>query len=311
MLNLLGKDQLETVVYVSPGKEAIEFDFNNKEERKKLRRLLKVKGASWRVYHEKTVTQAKARRSHAPNFTTESDGDEDSRTEEAEKSRSGGTSGSGKKTNPVNQTSAKSGGPSSKKGSTIPKKGAPKKAHSVGSTSGKGKKGKKSSEDDDDEDDDESSVKINFLDLSDDDADDDAELMKLIGKKQKAGAKKPQIITLSWKFVNTLEETLKYLVVFPKFGNTFFAKVPMVQTAVQSVASKLSLFTKEDNTWLESIDFFHAREQEHGRENKWRRSGNSNSTTDLMYFVLTIPIGEEETFKDQLEKKVNLFFFTQ
>ena len=77
MLQLLGKDQLDTVVYQErPGKVAVEYDFHDKDERKHIRKLLKVSGAIWKAYYEhEPSTESGYGRSHAPGFNTESDGE--------------------------------------------------------------------------------------------------------------------------------------------------------------------------------------------------------------------------------------------
>ena len=63
-----------------------------------------------------------------------------------------------------------------------------------------------------------------------------------------------------------------------------------------------------DMSWTDTIGCVHVSKHEHGRETLWCRTGARNSTTDIMYFVLTIPIGQEHTLKDDVEKRVKLFF---
>ena len=105
-----------------------------------------------------------------------------------------------------------------------------------------------------------------------------------------------------------MEEVLKYVILFPPPKGTYFCKVEFIKNVSVSIGSRLNFFKQMDMSWTDTIGCVHARKHEHGRESLWRRTGARNSTTDIMYFVLTIPIGQEHTLKDEVEKRVKLFF---
>ena len=45
-------------------------------------------------------------------------------------------------------------------------------------------------------------------------------------------------------------------------------------------------------------------DKEFGDESKWRRAEVKGNKIDLMYFVHTVPLNDEESFEDELAKKI-------
>ena len=63
----------------------------------------------------------------------------------------------------------------------------------------------------------------------------------------------------------------------------------------------------EDSTWIETISSFNLRAKDFGVESIWLKTGSGNAI-DVMYFVHSVPIGEEHTFLPTLKAEIKYFF---
>ena len=61
---------------------------------------------------------------------------------------------------------------------------------------------------------------------------------------------------------------------------------------------------------MEAVNYYKMRDKEYGDESKWFRTDKGN-TIDLMYFVLKVPLDDEESFKSELDKKIKYFYVTK
>ena len=88
----------------------------------------------------------------------------------------------------------------------------------------------------------------------------------------------------------------------------FFMKAELCKVLLTCAYTKRK-FAHPDKKgeWISSIHYFWARDKECGDENVWRRTKGGN-TTDQIYFGVTLPSGEEETFYDVLEQQLKFFF---
>jgi hypothetical protein len=64
---------------------------------------------------------------------------------------------------------------------------------------------------------------------------------------------------------------------------------------------------KEDGAWIDTVSDYHMRDKEYEDGSIWHRTSSGN-TTDLVYFVHAVPIGEEESFGPLLAAKIKYFF---
>ena len=88
----------------------------------------------------------------------------------------------------------------------------------------------------------------------------------------------------------------------------FFMKAELCKVLLTCAYTKRK-FAHPDKKgeWISSIHYFWARDKECGDENVWRRTKGGN-TTDQIYFGVTLPSGEGETFNDVLEQQLKFFF---
>ena len=88
----------------------------------------------------------------------------------------------------------------------------------------------------------------------------------------------------------------------------FFMKAELCKVLLTCAYTKRK-FAHPDKKgeWISSIHYFWARDKECGDENVWRRTKGGN-TTDQIYFGVTLPSGEGETFNDVLEQQLNSSF---
>ena len=63
----------------------------------------------------------------------------------------------------------------------------------------------------------------------------------------------------------------------------------------------------EDSTWVKTISSFNLRAKELGEASSWLKTTSGN-TIDVMYFVLSVPIGEEHAFLPMLKTEIKYFF---
>ena len=70
---------------------------------------------------------------------------------------------------------------------------------------------------------------------------------------------------------------------------------------------KKLLHPEEDYTWVDTISSFNLRAKEFGEESIWLKTSSGN-TIDVMYFIHSVPIGEEHTFLSKLNAEIKYFF---
>ena len=139
---------------------------------------------------------------------------------------------------------------------------------------------------------------------------DDAEMLEEMKKVQeKIKSKKPLNITISPGFIRVETGERVYVVFFPKPNKTFYLKPEHMKALVTMAVSKRKLmYPGDDDGWVETISSIHLRDKEYGEESKWRRTEGKGNTTDLMYFVYTVPLDDEASFEEDLTRKVKYFF---
>ena len=139
---------------------------------------------------------------------------------------------------------------------------------------------------------------------------DDEGMMKLMTETQKKmKAKKPLTITVSHGFTNVQTGERVYVIVFPKPNKTFYLKPEHTRALVSMAVTKRNILNPgDDNGWPESISSIHIRDKEYGTDSTWRRTVGKGNTTDLTYFVYTVPLDDESTFQEGLTRKVQCFF---
>jgi len=139
---------------------------------------------------------------------------------------------------------------------------------------------------------------------------DDEGMMNLMAETQKKmKAKRPLSITVSHGFTNVQTGERVYVIVFPKPNKTFYLKPEHTRALVNMAVTKRKLlYPGDDNGWTESISSIHIRDKEYGTDSTWRRTVGKGNTTDLTYFVYTVPLDDESTFQEGLTRKVQSFF---
>ena len=69
------------------------------------------------------------------------------------------------------------------------------------------------------------------------------------------------------------------------------------------------LHPEEDYTWIDTISSFNLRAKESGEESIWLKTSLGN-TIDVMYFIHSVPIGEEHTFLSKLNAEIKYFLMS-
>ena len=147
-------------------------------------------------------------------------------------------------------------------------------------------------------------------DSEDDSLDLDAEGMReaIAIIQQDDQPKKPLVISVSPPLINVADGCIKRVVTFPRTGKTFYAKAGFFKMMISLVCKKRKLLNQnEDNAWIQTISSYKLRKKEFGEESKWFKTASGN-TIDVIYFVLSVPIGKEDTFDSMLKSQIQFFF---
>ena len=100
----------------------------------------------------------------------------------------------------------------------------------------------------------------------------------------------------------------KYICSFPRPGKMFYTKAAFFRRLITMANKRRQLLCpKEDNTWIETISSFNLHAKEFGEESIWLETSSGN-TIDVMYFIHSVPIGEEHTFLSKLNAEIKYFF---
>ena len=65
----------------------------------------------------------------------------------------------------------------------------------------------------------------------------------------------------------------------------------------------------EDSTWIQTISSFNLRNKEFGEVSSWLKTTSGN-TIDVIYFILSVPIGEEDAFLPMFRHRSNMFLMS-
>jgi len=122
--------------------------------------------------------------------------------------------------------------------------------------------------------------------------------------------KKLLVISVSPPLVNVADGCIKWVVTFPRPGKTFYAKDGFFKMMISLVCKKRKLLNQnEDNAWIQTISSYKLRKKEFGQESKWFKTASGN-TIDVIYFVLSVPIGKEDTFEFMLKSQIKIFLIS-
>lgn len=127
--------------------------------------------------------------------------------------------------------------------------------------------------------------------------------------RKSSKAKKPLTISVSYGFVNVSTAERVYLISFPRLGNVFYLKAEHFKSLLKVALKKRKLVNpSEDGDWMETVTYYRMRATEYGDESKWRRTEVKGNTIDLMHFIFTVPLNDEESFACELANKIKYFF---
>ncbi len=54
--------------------------------------------------------------------------------------------------------------------------------------------------------------------------------------------------------------------------------------------------------WIKSVKNIKIKKEEHWKESKWRRTGGKGNTTEVVMFVITVPLNSQKDVHDILEE---------
>ena len=133
-----------------------------------------------------------------------------------------------------------------------------------------------------------------------------SEVMAKIRKEDRA--KKPLVISVSPALANVANGRTKYVCSFPRPSKIVYAKYPYFRRVITMANKKQKLLNPdEDSTWVETISSFNLRAKDFGEASIWLKTSSGN-TIDVMYFVHSVPIGEEHAFLPTLKAEIKYFF---
>ena len=177
-----------------------------------------------------------------------------------------------------------------KNGSSQIKKGKPKK--------GEKKKSSGDSEDVDDEEGDE----------DEDSLFGDPKMKANLAKQVKEKAQPLVPVYVSPPFLNVADCSSKWVVIWGRPGNTFYAKAPHQKSVLGIVHERKMIGNvNKPADWINSVADLKIRSSEHGVESKWYKTSKGN-TSELIYLVLTIPEKKKNEFHDILNDIIENYF---
>ena len=308
ILELATSNQASTVHVTDPKGKSLVYMLNETESRRKLKVLLqkKKKGYSWIVRNKKPLElKGNSNEGFAEGFDPHPSSEEDEseneiyREEEEDIASKEGKKPRGKKKPSMEKKMLKSKKMS--KGNTKTRENASESRRDINGTGGtKTKKGKQSSKGDNasgagEEDDD--SVDFGDPNIKEN-------LHKQIQKKEKSLLP----VYVSAPFHDTISGTVVYAVFFGKPGNSFMLKA-VHQQAIMRLCHMKRLIGNSKNIpkWIDTIADLKVCKVEHGEPSVWYRTSKGN-TTEIIYFVLTVPEDESDTVHDILDDIIKNFF---
>ena len=166
----------------------------------------------------------------------------------------------------------------------------------------KAKQGKKTEEKDfgsDDEDDMDDEDSVDFGDPA---------IKENLDKQIKVQSRNLLPVHVSHCFHDVAAEQLVWVVFFGKPNNSFMLKGPhqkgmVTHVHIKRLTGNLGNLPK----WIETVDDLKVRKVEHGSESKWYKT-NKGNTTEIIYFVVSVPEDEKETFHDTLADIIDNYF---
>ena len=95
---------------------------------------------------------------------------------------------------------------------------------------------------------------------------------------------------------------------FPRPGTVFYAKAGYFRRVIKMACQRRKLLNPgEDSTWVETISSFNLRAKDFGEASIWLKTSSGN-TIDVMYFVHSVPVGEDHAFLPTLKAEIKCFF---
>ena len=295
-------DQLVQTAHVtSPKGRKSVFKVTDREEREKLREVIKKKGKgwSWILRQPKKTSKGCTGKGFAEGFSPHPSSDDESiAPEKAKKVVEKSNSKDDKKKNQkkklnelgkVSRTTGKGDSGASKAVGSSLKKGKQKKVDvdfEEKHCSGK----------DGEEEDDEDSL---FGDVE----------MKASLKKQVEEKAHPLVpVYVSPPFFDAVAGKYVWIVIYGKPLNTFYAKAEHQRTVIEYLHKRKKLGNVNNTpNWIKSIDDTKIRGAEHGLKSEWYKTKGGN-TTELISFVLALPKAEEHTFHEVLSDICENYF---
>jgi chemotaxis protein histidine kinase CheA len=317
------------VCFTPKGGKSMLFDMCDEKDVEIMRNLMKnpPEGTTWRVLRGDTEQKNKSQkpgRSCAPGFITASDDDssvkpgsvkvdDTTKRQERKVATKGGVNArkaASKESTTANASSSKKMAKSTKKPATnTNQKTAQTTAtqaevcanfsaeEAVSNKSAGPKQGKTNLNQRNDSDDD-------SLDLG------DVEGMRVEMAKlaQDVKPKKRLGISVSPPLANVADGCTKYVVSFPRRGTVFYAKAGCLQGIIALAHKQRKLVNpNEDGSWIQSISSYNLRDKEFGEASSWLKTTNGN-TIDVIYFIVSVPIGEANAFESTLKAQLKYFF---
>ena len=315
------------VLYTPKGSSSIKFNMCNKKDVEVIRNLIKnpSRGTTWRVLRCDMVQENKTQkpgRSNAPGFRTASDDDSSANAgavkvdkttkDHGKKVAARGKVNAGKAASKESTTNASS----TKKAPNSAKKTSANTNQKIAQTSSANSKvshnlsvakavSKKSA----------GSKKGETVTTQRNDSDDDSlDLNNVEGMREEMAQiqkderrKKPLAISVSPPLANVADGFTKWLVSLPRPGKTFYAKANWFKMIIALAYKQRKLVNpNEDGTWIQSISSHNLRKKEFGEASSWLKTTSGN-TIDVIYFILTVRIGEEDTFEPMLKAQLKYF----
>ena len=105
------------------------------------------------------------------------------------------------------------------------------------------------------------------------------------------------------------------VIVIPRLSSVFYLKADFLKSylKIYELSMKTPFGAKDSNVdgntkWIDTIANFKVTASPHAVNRKWKRTGNKGNTTDLIYFVISVPTEKEKNLKDLLDYIVKKYF---
>ena len=122
--------------------------------------------------------------------------------------------------------------------------------------------------------------------------------------------KKPVNVFVSDELESLLTESRVSVVMFSKPGGTFMCKAEFMKRLLTSFHEKKMIGNVNDiPEWISSVRDVKIRATEHGLDSRYKRSGNKNNTTEIIIFVVKVPISGMTSQAEAVKERVEGNFF--